>query len=316
MNYHTLHELSDYLNNNKVDIIASLNKYNQGYKNTYLYKPLPLRVHHKNIKNYLNRNYKLKVYGINTLEESKEVMKYNVTIVSIEFAYNFDSYVDVFCLPKTLKFIVFGHFFNQYVDNLPQTLISIKFGHCFNKNVDNLPKKLRIIKFGAWFNQTVNNLPQNLQSIVFGKYFNKFVDKLPQTLQFITFDHFFNQSVDKLPQSLQSIVFGSKFNKNVDKLPSKLHTIVFGYSFDQSINNLPQTLHTIELGFCFNQSIDNLPQKLQVIVFGRNFNKSICGWMFGRPKIKLPRSLKKIKIEKNTSINNLILPQNICVERY
>ena len=247
MNYHTLYQISNYLNNNKVDIITSLNKYNQGYKNTYLYKPLHIRVHYKNIEKYLNRNYKLEVYGINTLEELKEVIEYNVDIVGIEFARDFDSYVDANNLPKTLKFIVFGRSFNQSVDNLPQTLISIKFGYCFNKNVDNLPKKLRIIKFGVWFNQTVDNLPPTVKFIIFGRRFNKSVDKLPQSLKSIIFGEIFNRPVDNLPEKLRYVVFDYWFNQNVDKLPQSLELITFGENFYQSLKNLPKTVKKIKL---------------------------------------------------------------------
>ena len=206
MNYHTLYQISNYLNNNKVDIIASLNKYNQGYKNTYLYKPLPLRVHHKNIKNYLNRNYKLKVYGINTLEELKQIMNYNVTIIGIEFGLAFNYQISKYDLPKTLKYIDFGHF--------------------FNKNVDNLPEKLRIIKFGAWFNRSVDKLPPAVKFIKFGTDFNQSVDKLPPTVKFIKFGTIFNQSVDNLPQSLKILkLICNNFNRSSNKLPKSLKSI-------------------------------------------------------------------------------------------
>ena len=249
MNYHTLYQLSKYLKNDKTNKITPLNKYNQGYKNTYLYKPLPLRIHYKNIKQYLNRNYKLKVYGINTLEELKEITEYNVDIIGIEFNGCFNSEVDKYCLPSTLKIIKFGKQFNKPVDNLPQSLESIVFGSSFNQNVD--------------------KLPQNLKSVVFDtySYFNQNVDKLPQSLEFVFFGESFNQNVDNLPQKLKSIIFGRKFNQNVDKLPQNLESIVFSKYYYRKIN-------------------------------------------------KLPQKLKKIKIHKDTHISNLILPQNVRVERY
>ena len=203
MNYHTLYKLSRYLNNDKCNKMISINKDSQRYKNTYLYKPLPLgRIHYTHVKNYVNKNYKLKVYGIETLEELNEVMKYNVNIIEIVFHGKFNTFVD--------------------------------------KN--NLPKALKSIVFGADFNQNVDNLPKNLQHIDFGFSFNQTVDNLPQTLKFISFAYRFNQPVDNLPKNLQYIKFGSQFNKNVDKLPSKLKSIKFGHNFNKNVNNLPKNL--------------------------------------------------------------------------
>ena len=250
MNYHTLYKLSRYLNNDKVNKITSLDKYNSGYKNTYLYKPLLLRIYHKYIKNCLNHNYKLKVYGINTLEELKQVINYNVTIIGIEFGNTFDDQISKYDLPNTLKYIDFGHF--------------------FNKNVDNLPEKLRIIKFGAWFNRSVDKLPPAVKFIKFGTDFNQSVDKLPPTVKFIKFGTIFNQSVDNLPQSLKSIAFHNYFNKSVDNLPQSLELITFGENFDQSLKNLPKTVKKIKLHATTHIRRLELPPNICVKIYGYN----------------------------------------------
>ena len=242
MYYHNYSKIFKYSHNNSSKTITSLSKHNQGYKNTYLYKQLHLEVHHKNIKNYHNINYKLKVYGIETIEELNEVMKYDVTIIEIKFEECFNAYVDENNLPHMLQSIVFGWKFNHTVDNLPRSLKYVKFGHHFNKNVDKLPQSLYFIEFGENFNQNVDNLPRTLKFIKFNFNFNQKVDKLPQTLKYIEFGMYFNQSVDNLPHSLISIKFGEYFNQKVDKLPQTLKYVYLHKNIDINNFNIPSNV--------------------------------------------------------------------------
>jgi hypothetical protein len=55
--------------------------------------------------------------------------------------------------------IVFGHYFDQPVDNLPKTITSLTFGHSFNRSVDNLPKTITSLTFGHNFNRPADKLP-------------------------------------------------------------------------------------------------------------------------------------------------------------
>ena len=145
MNYHTLYKLSRYLNNDKVNKITSLDKYNSGYKNTYLYKPLPLKIHFSEVKNYEKMYYKLKIYGINMIWELYGVMQYNVAIIGIEFGEHFNHPV--------------------YQNNLPKSIKSLKFGNLFQKEINDLPHTVKILELGHWFNEKINNLPMFLKSL-------------------------------------------------------------------------------------------------------------------------------------------------------
>ena len=96
-------------------------------------------------------------------------------------------------LPNSLTHLIFGHEFNQPVDNLPQSLTYLKFEWDFNQPVDNLPESLIYLSFGENFNQTVDNLPNSLTDLEFGYHFNHPVDNLPQSLTHLKFGNDFNQ---------------------------------------------------------------------------------------------------------------------------
>ena len=157
MNYHNYSEIFGYVNNYNVDTITSLSKHNQSYKNTYLYKRLPLKIHHKNIKHFTYKNYKLIVHDINTLVELNEIIKYNLNIIGIVFSDNFNSYIDKKHLPNTLQYIIFGSEFNQIIDNLPQSLKFIKFGWFFSRPLNNVSHSLRYIVVGYCFKNFLPN---------------------------------------------------------------------------------------------------------------------------------------------------------------
>lgn len=73
-------------------------------------------------------------------------------------------------LPRGLKELQFGHFFNQRVDKdiLPHLLEILSFGHDFNQpiGIGVFPQSLKELHFGTCYNQPLAEgaLPQSLET--------------------------------------------------------------------------------------------------------------------------------------------------------
>ena len=65
----------------------------------------------------------------------------------------YDTVTKIFILPfnfneelKDLPDLIFGHYFNQKIDNLPSTLTHLTVGYLFNQKMVNLPLTVKQIK--------------------------------------------------------------------------------------------------------------------------------------------------------------------------
>jgi hypothetical protein len=168
--------------------------------------------------------------------------------------------------------LFFSDWFNKSITNLPKVLLSksskssniylssikyITFGHSFNQPVDNLPDSILGIKFGNGFNQQVNNLPINLLYLEFGSGFNQSVDKLPVMLSTLIF--FYDG------YSLRPEYYKPSGTSNA----SKIDSIQLFLNFDwivcventHTLNNLPNNLKTLQINqqYLKKEKINNLP---------------------------------------------------------
>ena len=165
MNYHLLSGINKYLHQTSINVICSLGTYNNGFKNTYLYKIPIIKINHNTINEKTSKRYKYIVGGINSREELKKIMNYDIHIIGIVLV-NYNESINN--LPQSLKsLIIWGIIFNQSLDNLPQYLKSLKiYGYTFNQSLDNLPQSLKsLIIEGYTFNQSLDKLPQYLKSL-------------------------------------------------------------------------------------------------------------------------------------------------------
>jgi len=111
----------------------------------------------------------------------------------------------------------------------------------------NLPISIKYLKFGHKFNQSVDNSGMTLEEIIFGYEFNQHVDNLPFSIKSITFGYEFNQPIDNIPNSIIYISLSYSFNQKLDDLPIGLETLIIGKNFSQNINCLPKTLKFLEI---------------------------------------------------------------------
>lgn len=204
-------------------------------------------------------------------------LKYKITIdIEIKFINSFNDMLDVeyFNLFKKYDKIIFGFSFNKCVKNkFPTNIKFIQFGHNFNQPIDNLIFEEHNIN--NQINNQVNNQVYKLEELIFGDCFNQKVDNLTQGLKKITFGYNFNQDVSNLPTTIEYIKFNNNFNQNVDYLPSSVIYIIFGDGFNQSIDNLPSSLEEITLGNedsnNYNLKINFLPPKLKKLELNKNY---------------------------------------------
>ena len=117
-------------------------------------------------------------------------------------------------IPKSLKSLTFGNFFNGDIILLPNRLKMLTFGLYFNQPVDNLPRTLIFLKFGNWFTKNVNNLPASIEVLIFGYYFNSSVNNLPLNLRYLEFGVHFNQKIVHLPPNITYLSLGYYFDKS------------------------------------------------------------------------------------------------------
>jgi hypothetical protein len=101
----------------------------------------------------------------------------------------------------------------------PPLLKCLIFGHDFNQSIDNcLPLKLRRLQLGRGFNQSIHNLPQSLVNLSILSFYVIDISKLYllTNLQTLTLGGIFNSSIDGyLPQSLTKLILGSGFDQKI-----------------------------------------------------------------------------------------------------
>jgi len=169
-------------------------------------------------------------------------------------------------IPSNIKSIEFTGWFNM--DIQPYLHVSIEmliFGHEFNQPIDNLPSGLKKLILGANFNQKVNNLPSCLLMLIIGGSFNQSVDMLPESIESISFSGCFNQKVNNLPSNIKIVrLFGYSFSQSIDSLPDSVEILEFNSRCNISINKLPHNLKQLKF---INIYINKLPHNLQQLKF-------------------------------------------------
>ncbi len=201
-------------------------------------------------------------------------------------------------LPRNLKEFYCGEVFNQNINEnfFPNSLEKIVFSYCFNSTIEKYPDNLKHLEFGKSFNKPINNLPDKLEELYLFGDFNQTLDNLPSNLKIISLFGLnsckFNHPINNLPLNLQELFLSGEFNQSIDFLPINLKTLYINSSFNHTIDNLPIGLHKIFFSNYsnFNNRIDNLPDTIEEIVLPDKYDIMIN---------KLPRNLKKIKINKN-----------------
>ena len=135
--------------------------------------------------------------------------------------------------PSHITKIVFGHAFNQDVNNLPILLDTLFFGYNFNKTVDNLPSNLMCLIFSYSFNKCVENLPNSIIYLVFGKNFNQPLYNLPNSVKYLNLIYTINfEYMNDLPDFIEHLVIN---DKNPNKLPEKNKIVECHYNYQYDI---------------------------------------------------------------------------------
>ena len=94
MDYHLLCGVNKYLRQTSINIVCSLDKFNNRFKQTYLYRIPIIRIHNRLITDYTSKKYKYIVTGINNGKELMKVMDYGLYIIGIlldEFSSDIDN---------------------------------------------------------------------------------------------------------------------------------------------------------------------------------------------------------------------------------
>ena len=75
---------------------------------------------------------------------------------------------------------------NKIIKKLPKSLRHVKFGDYYNGPLDYLPNGIITLALGKKFNQSINNLPDSITHMLLGnKNYNKEITKLPKSLEMI-----------------------------------------------------------------------------------------------------------------------------------
>jgi len=190
------------------------------------------------------------MYSITT-ENYTELIPEDVTEVIYEtYIWN----ISKIKFPESVSSIMFGHAFNQSLDNVefPESLCSMVLGYRFNQSLDNVlfPKFLKSITFGNIFNNSLDNIkfPEFLESIIFGNNFN-------QSLENVKFGNY-----------LESITFGNNYCKHLNNVqfPKSLHTIIF-HKYNNNKMNAELELKELQIGL-LNTPIIDLPVNIKKII--------------------------------------------------
>lgn len=265
------------------------------------------------------------LYSNNLVKFNKKIPGY--LFGNIRYLSNITNKINIF--PPNLFEIKFADNFNNYITNLvfPDSLRYIIFGKYYNKPVLNLPNKLIYLKFGNYFDQPVNNikLPDSLEYLIFGKYFNQKLDKLnlSQNLLFLKFGTWFNKPVNnlKIPNKLNHIIFGESFNKEIDSLiNSNIKKLEFpgylddmGYPKRQFDSKLPKYLIYLKIGSHLDDYYRHLnldPESIKNLIF-------FSAWNWITP-INYLNNLTRLELYfshdyKYTSLTNIKLPISLKI---
>ena len=203
-------------------------------------------------------------------------------------------------LPRTLRHLTLGSYFNSQVDSLPPNLTHLEFGCYFNQPVSNLPRTLKKLIFGVHFEQPLNPILRELTSLTHLTVGNlcEHLEFLPSSLVYFQTksDSNYDRGLPDFSRSplLKTLILERHRNYPLNKLFARsigssdsnsktilsntfpnLRKITFESSFNQVISSLPQTLTHITFGDQFNSEVNDLPKSLTNLIFCRAFNQTV-----------------------------------------
>lgn len=144
-------------------------------------------------------------------------------------------------LPKFLKLLTMGEYFNQHLASLPESLVELNISHLYNNPLPELPRGLKKLRLGNAFNFPLR-LPELLTTLELGDNFNQPLPSLPRYLRSLTFGRDFNHPLTNIPEFVEYLNFGEKFNHPLTALPNTLIKITLGVLYTHLLNTLPKSI--------------------------------------------------------------------------
>ena len=262
----------------------------------------------------LSDKYKINMFNVNIdfYKLKDELLLNNRVsydkIVNIKYFDNFTNIyfpnedIDNLVLPKNIKRLTFGPYFNQLIQNIPNSVTHLTFGICFNKPIENIPNSVTHLIFGCNFNQLIQNIPNLVTHLTFGHSFDQLIQNIPNSVTHLTFGFRFNQLIQNIPNSVTHLTFGYRFNQPIQNIPDSLTHLTFGDCFNQAIDCILYSIKYLTFGFHFNQHINfNMFQYLTYISFDKEYIRKRNIFLFGtkfclgnsvKRDLHLPKSLK------------------------
>ena len=214
MNYHLLSGINKYLRVDKINKICSLDKYNNNFRNTYLYEMPIIRVKCSKITELLSKKYRYIIFDVGTVDEIYKIISYKIYIIGIFIESFIFDVMSIIGLPQTLKFLAIDSYtFNGLLDNLPRNLksLEIKKGK-YDKPLNNLPDTLeKLIIKSEFFEEPLDNLPKSLKILNIRKYhIRQDLNNLPKTLKYLILNTTELSSIKTMPRSLKLLEINGK----------------------------------------------------------------------------------------------------------
>lgn len=262
-------------------------------------------------------------YSINNMLHNSHLKNVYIPHNVIHFTLNCtnDTYVNIENFPDNLRSLeLINVNITNPINKFPHKLEYLTIDLEFNEKLIDMFKQCQTLKtLNVLFcKKKLINLPQSLQNLHLPRNYNQPLDNLPK-LKKLVIGTDFNQLISGLSDSLEEITFykTSIFDKNVDNLPKSLKILNLPNFFNQPVDNLPN-LQILTLGNSFNQSIDNLPDSIVVLHLGhplkfvsRNIKCTRFLALFDKKINKLPKSLKFLRLSKNSYKKNLnVIPKH------
>lgn len=198
---------------------------------------------------------------------------------------NYQGYMTENTIPKTLKSITYGTYYDGSYDYTSATSVTkLTFQGDFNQSLDDdisLPPNLRELTLGYGFDKPFSMAPESLKELTFGYNFNSEISpEVLRNLETLTFGDNYNK--EELFQSecpnLRKLTFGSKYNQTIDfsKLPN-LEELTFGEEYNRALDGpLPDSLRYIRFGDMFNKELpEELPEGLEILILGGHFDEDL-----------------------------------------
>jgi hypothetical protein len=276
--------------------------------------------------------YKLKINIINIKNDYELSYFSTYDVMSIKFAFKYNSQYYKYFLPKSLKSITFENMFSQSINDLPENIKSITMNGMFNSCLDSLPIHLESLVFESFtnFDQPIHTLPTTLKKLVFNNTFDSPIDEFPPNLEIMSFGEYFNQVVlHKLPSTLKKLSFGVYYNEIINqnqlatlfpelqefKMNNCMQNIdddfIIKHEYTSFVGIFPSTLQTLTWHIDKPIQPNVIPSLLKVLILGDRYNSPIS------PKI-LPETLQKLIFgyNYNTQIEENVLPTSLKILQF